>query len=83
MVPNQQAVLDVRTPLRTGPRARINLRRGSGRRDQLSQRLPQITSAPRQAILPIAAVVLGLIASAAWSTFLAFELWQLIRLLWA
>jgi len=83
MAPNQEAALVVATPLRPRPRTGVNPRRGSRRRGQLPWRLRHVTlrSTAAKQILPIAAIAVGLAASAAWTGFLGFAFLQLIGLL--
>jgi hypothetical protein len=83
MTPDHQPALGAPYPLPARPRTG-NQRRGSGRRE-LSPGFRRITPASTtgELILPIAAVVMGLVLSAAWSAFLGFEVWRLVRLLWA
>jgi hypothetical protein len=82
MTLNHQAALGARTSPRPASRTGANQRRGSRRRGQLSRRLRYITLSgpPVKRILPIAAIVVGLAASAAWTAFLGYQLFRVTTL---
>lgn len=83
MTPNHHAALRVPIPLRPEPRTGVNQRRGSRRRGQMSWRLSHITvrSTLVKQILPIAAIVVGLASSTAWTAFLGYELFRVIKIM--
>ena len=83
MAPNHQAALGVPIPLRPGPRTGVNQRRGSRGRGQLTRRLRHITvrSTLVKQILAIAGIAVGLASSAAWTAFLGYELFRVIKLM--
>jgi len=79
--PSRKVAADVRVTPRPGPRTGTDAAYRHHRQQFRHLRRAARRSASGRRILPIAAIVVGLVATAGWTAFLGYQLFQVIELM--